>query len=148
MAADQDEIGWQCFMKGMVCHCARDVQTTYSAIKGSSIPPLQWNEGLVIKLLKATHGQWLYRCVQTHNRVMGMRATARKEELLQEIERQLELGTEDLLDEINTWQKLILMTLKVPPGNSKNTGYLQFVLHGRPAYSVDNRHQIFADGQL
>ncbi len=58
-----------------------------------------WSEGLVIKLLEATYGQWLYRCVQIHDKVTGTRVTARKEEILQEIERQLELGTEDLLDE-------------------------------------------------
>ncbi len=53
----------------------------------------------MIKLLEANHGQWLYRCVQIHEKVTGTRVTARKEEILQEIERQLKLGTEDLLDE-------------------------------------------------
>ena len=59
----------------------------------------QWTEGLVIKLREATHGQWLYQCVQIHDKITGTRVTARKEEIQQEIERQLELGTEDLLDE-------------------------------------------------
>ena len=99
MAADQDKIGWQHFMEGMVCRRAQDIQTIYSTAEGSSIPPLQWSEGLVIKLLKATHGQWLYRCVQIHDKVTGTHVTARKEEILQEIEMQLKLGMEDLLDE-------------------------------------------------
>jgi hypothetical protein len=71
----------------------------YSTVEGSSIPPLQWTEGLVIKLLEATHGQWLYQCVQIHDNATGTRVMARKEGILQEIERQLKLGTEDLLDE-------------------------------------------------
>ena len=33
---------------------------------------------LVIKLLETTQGQWLYRCVQTHDIISGTIATARK----------------------------------------------------------------------
>ncbi len=99
MAADQDAIGWRCFMEGMVCHRAQDIQTIYSTVKGSSIPPLQWTKGLVIKLLEATHGQWLYWCVQIHDNATGTGVMAHKEEILQEIERHLEFGTEDFLDE-------------------------------------------------
>jgi hypothetical protein len=60
MMADQDKIGWHRFMEGMVCWLIRDIQCVYLTVKGSSISPPQWTEGLVIKLLKATHGQWLY----------------------------------------------------------------------------------------
>jgi hypothetical protein len=56
MAADQDERGWWHFMEGIVCHHTQDIQTVYSNVKGSSISPLQSSDGLVIKLLKATHG--------------------------------------------------------------------------------------------
>jgi hypothetical protein len=55
-----------------------------------------------------THGQWLYRCVQIHDKVAGTRIIACNEEIQHEIKRQLELGTKDLLDvdqysaEINT----------------------------------------------
>jgi hypothetical protein len=83
MAADQDAIGWRCFMEGVVCHHARDIQTIYSTVEGSTIPPLQWTEGLVIKLLEATHGQWLYWCVQIHDNATGTRVTVRKKEILQ-----------------------------------------------------------------
>jgi hypothetical protein len=99
MAADQDAIGWRRFMEGMVCHHAQGMQTTYAAVKGLLVSPSQWTEGFVIKLLEATHSQWLYRCVQIHDKVTGTCITACKEEILQEIERQLELGTKDLLDE-------------------------------------------------
>jgi hypothetical protein len=99
MAADKDAIGWRRFMEGMVCCRARDIKIIYSTVEGSSIPPLDWTEGLVIKLLEATHGQWLYWCVQIHDNATGTRVMACKKEILQEIERQLELGMEDLLDE-------------------------------------------------
>jgi hypothetical protein len=61
MMTDQDDIGWRQFIKGMVCRCAWDIQETYSLVEGSNILPCQWAQGLVVKLLKMTHGQWLYR---------------------------------------------------------------------------------------
>jgi hypothetical protein len=109
MAADQDDIGWRWFMEGIICRCAWDIQDIYSSVKGSNISPCQWAQGLVIKLLKTTHGQWLDRCVQIHDMVAGTGIIACKDENQREIERQLELETEDLLDvdqylaEINTY---------------------------------------------
>ena len=46
-----------------------------------------------------THGQWLYRNIQFHDKISGTLVTLRKEELQLEIERQQELGTAGLLDE-------------------------------------------------
>ncbi len=71
----------------------------YTQVEGSNITSVQWAQGLIIKLLEATHGQWLYRCVQVHDRVLGPRATARKEEIQLAIKAQQEIGTEDLLEE-------------------------------------------------
>jgi len=50
----------------------------------------------VIKLLEATHGQWLYRNVVVHDIVGGLEAVKRKQELQNEIESQIELGGEGL----------------------------------------------------
>jgi hypothetical protein len=108
MATDENDIAWRRFMEGMVCHWAWDIQETYSSVKGSNILPCRWAQGLVVKLLKMTHGQWLYQCVQIHNKVACTRIIACKEKNQCKIERQLELGMEDLLDveqylaEINT----------------------------------------------
>jgi hypothetical protein len=84
-------------MEGMVCHRAWDIQEIYSSVEGSNILPCQWAQGLVLKLLKTTHGQWLYQSVQIHDKVTGTRIIARKEEIQCKIERQLELEMEDLL---------------------------------------------------
>ena len=51
-----------------------------------------WASGCIIKLLEATHGQWLYRCVQTHDSVSGTLVMMRKEQLQIEIERQKDMG--------------------------------------------------------
>jgi hypothetical protein len=71
IAADQDEIGWCRIMEGMVCRRIRDIQCVYLTVKGSSISLPQWTKGLGIKLLKATYGQWLYQCIQIHDKVTG-----------------------------------------------------------------------------
>jgi hypothetical protein len=63
MAQDQDNIGWRRFMEGMVCQRLREIQVMFTSIEGSRVTPEQWTTGVVIKLLEATHSQWLYRCI-------------------------------------------------------------------------------------
>ena len=86
-------------MEGMVTKDLREIQTPYSAIEGSNVSPKQWTIGVIIKLLETTHSQWLYRCVQVHNRAQGTQATLQKEELQKEIEAQQDLGYDGLLEE-------------------------------------------------
>ena len=38
-----------------------------------------WTKGLAIKLIEATHGQWLYRNMLVHDTVSGLKAEERKE---------------------------------------------------------------------
>ena len=56
----------------------------------------KWAQGLVVKLLEVTHGQWLYGNVRVHDAASGVAATARKEEIQQFIKDQSELGEEGL----------------------------------------------------
>ena len=98
-AVEQDKIGWRRFMEGMVSMRLREIQTNYSDIEGSHISPTQWCIGAVIKLMESTHGQWLYRCVQVHDRVQGTRGTQRKDELHWKIEVEQDLGYNGLLEE-------------------------------------------------
>ena len=83
-------------MEGMVCSRMGKIQ--YHFQEGTRITPERWAKGLILKLLKATHGQWLYRNVQIYDLVAGTQATRRKEEIRQEIEKQMEMGTNGLLD--------------------------------------------------
>jgi hypothetical protein len=50
-------------------------------------------------LLEISHFQWLYQNFMVHNLVTGTIATAKKEELLLEIQHQRDLGVAGLLDE-------------------------------------------------
>ena len=86
-------------MEGMVAKEMRQIQDTYSKVEGSAISLVSWTTGLVIKLLEITHGQWLYRNIQVHDKVSGTLATLRKEEIQMEIEEQQALGSEGLMEE-------------------------------------------------
>jgi hypothetical protein len=65
------------------------------SLKAPKINPTLWTQGLIIKLLEATYGQWLYHCIQTHNWVSGTITTACKEEIQREIEAQQDMGIGD-----------------------------------------------------
>ncbi len=54
--------------------------------------PTQWAQGLIFKLLKATHGKWIYHNIQIHDAVTGTQITLRKEVIQWEIKEQMELG--------------------------------------------------------
>ncbi len=79
MAREQDVIGWRGFMEGMISTRMREIQRQYHIAEETRTSPERWAQGLILKLLEATHGQWLYRNVQIHNVVLGTQATIRKE---------------------------------------------------------------------
>jgi hypothetical protein len=99
MALSQDKIGWKQFLEGMIPTEITSIQRQYIAVNGSCMSLDKWCTGLIIRLLEIMHGQWLYRNYIVHDPVSGTIATAKKEELLVEIERQRELGDASLLEE-------------------------------------------------
>jgi hypothetical protein len=96
---EQDDIGWQCYMEGIISKQARQILALYHYSAGTKTSPEKWAMGLVQKLLEATHGQWLYRNVQIHDKVVGTMATLRKKAIQKEIEEQMEQGGDILLEE-------------------------------------------------
>jgi hypothetical protein len=99
MALSQDKIGWRRFLEGMISKEITNIQQQYYAVNGSRMSLKKWCSGLITQLLEITHGQWLYRNYVVHDPVSGTIATAKKEELLLEIERQRKLGDAGLLEE-------------------------------------------------
>jgi hypothetical protein len=99
VAEEQDTIEWRRFVEGMICRGLRGLQELYSTVEGSNVSGEQWVTGVIIKLLETTHGQWLYRCVQVHNRFSSIHATQQKEEHQRAIEAQQDMGWEDLTEE-------------------------------------------------
>jgi hypothetical protein len=68
-------------MEGMVCKGLQEIQAIYTAVNGSNVAPEQWTTGVITKLLEAAHGQWLYCCIQIHNRCKGTQAKLQNEKL-------------------------------------------------------------------
>ncbi len=99
MALSQDKIGWRWFLEGMISKEITSTQRQYIAVNGLRISMDKWCTGLITHLLEITHGQWLYRNYIVHDPVSGPIATAEKEEILVEIERQRKLGDAGLLEE-------------------------------------------------
>jgi hypothetical protein len=81
IARAQESIGWQRFMEGMVCKEIREIQHMHVSVTGLQCNTERWGRELVTRLLKVTHGQWLYCNVQVHDRITGTLATQQKEEL-------------------------------------------------------------------
>ncbi len=68
MERAQDAIGWWHFMERMVCNKIQAIQTTYLTLSRSPTSAEEWMVELITKLLQVTHGQWLYRNIQVHDK--------------------------------------------------------------------------------
>ena len=106
-------------MEGMIPREIRNIQETYMSVAGGTTSPTTWSTGLIVKLLEVVHGQWLYRCVQIHDKTRGTLATTGKEELQREIEAQMEQGWSDLLEEDQYLAEVNLEDLKHSSGEKQ-----------------------------
>ena len=86
-------------MEGMVCNEFGKLQHDYYLACGSRKTGRGWVQLFIVKLLEITHGQWLCRNIQVHDKRSGLLATNRKEEIQAEIKAQQEIGFNDLLEE-------------------------------------------------
>ena len=92
LGQSMDKIGWRRYMEGMISSETLVIKAECVELVGCLLLLDNWAKGLAIKLLEATHGQWLYRNILVHDTVSGLKAAERKEELQREIEDQTELG--------------------------------------------------------
>jgi len=125
MGRSQDEIGWRCFMEGMISKEIIPIQSDYVEMGGSAMSVDEWARGLVVKLLEVTHGQWLYRNVHVHDTASGIAATARKEEIQRFIEDQIELGEEGLDEKDHYLLEVNLEDLETTTGEEQHYWLLQ-----------------------
>ncbi len=63
------------------------IQQQYYALNGMQMSLEKWSSGFITRLLEIKHRQWINRNFIVHDPVFGIIATAKKEELLLEIER-------------------------------------------------------------
>jgi hypothetical protein len=99
LARSQNIISWDLFMMGMLSKQMAVVQSIYLIQHHYSRPVSKWLSGLITQLLQVTHGQWIYRYVLVHDRSTGTLVSAHKEDLMEEIAYQLELGAEGLVED-------------------------------------------------
>jgi len=116
LARSQDKIGWRRFMEGMISKEFCKIQDTHSRLGGSYISGAKWARGLSVKLMEVTHGQWLVRNFLIHDKVSGMLALERKEELQIAIEEQQEMGLEGLAEEDRYLMEINLDDLETTSG--------------------------------
>ncbi len=83
MGRSQDLIGWRRFMEGMITKEILPFQEDHITLGHGKLTIDQWAQGLVVKLLEVTHGQWLYRNFHVNDATDGVAATVRKEEIQQ-----------------------------------------------------------------
>ena len=65
----------------MECMISKEIvklQKDFVDLGGCSVLLDNWAQGLVVRLLEVTHGQWLCRNMHVHDITAGMEATARK----------------------------------------------------------------------
>ena len=98
MAECQDVIGWRRFMEGMFSAHMICIQNDYHLWSGDGLSAKVWAGQLVVRLLEITHAQWVYRNIQVHDETQGTLRTAQKEQLLQAIEEEMEMGFDGFLD--------------------------------------------------
>jgi hypothetical protein len=81
----------------------------------------RWVQGLILKLLEATHGQWIYRNIQIHDMVAGTQVTLRKESIQREIEEKMEMeqGVAGLLEEDHWMMEVNLGDMETTSGEQK-----------------------------
>ncbi len=88
----------------------------------------KWAQELVIRLLKITHGQWIYRNVMVHDRTAGELVSKRKEEIRKALEDQLEIGEEWLEEEDQFLLEINLEDLGTSSGEDQTYWLLALAL--------------------
>ena len=121
MGISQDCIGWRLFMEGMISKEMVKLHKDFVDLGGCSISLGKWAQGLVVRLLGATHGQWLYRNMHVHDATAGMEATTIKEEIQRFIEDQLEMGEEGLDERDHCLLEINSEKLETPTGGGIST---------------------------
>ena len=119
LGQSMDKIGWRRYMEGMISSEALVIQAECVDLGGCSLSLDNWAKGLAIKLLEATHGQWLYRNMLVHDTVSGLKAAERKEELQREIEYQIELGGSGLDEQDRYLLEINLEDLETSTGEDQ-----------------------------
>ena len=107
-------------MEDMISKEIIKLQKDFVDIGGCSMSLDKWAQGLVVRLLEVTHGQWLYMNMHVHEATTGMEATARREEIQHFIEDQLEIEEEGLDERDHYLLEINLEDLETSAGENQH----------------------------
>ena len=96
VGAAQDRIGWRHFTEGKIATPLKNLQALWLQTEPTRMTIDTWMRGLIEKLLALTHSQWIYRNITKHHHTNGTIKLEAKQDVMKEIERQLELGLNNL----------------------------------------------------
>ena len=92
---DQDRIGWTHFADGRRAKRTREMQTLYMCNRGSTYTENHWMRDFIKHLMALTPTQWLGHNLMKHHHTKGSIALKTKEELPREINRLLDIDTDN-----------------------------------------------------
>jgi len=98
-AFEQDLMGWDHFMLGLISGQLRKIQYAHLIVSPSVMSVDDWMSAFISKLLHITHGQWIYRNISKHHDKLGSIRRAERRELLLEIDRLIHVRQEDVPEE-------------------------------------------------
>ena len=96
VGAAQDHIGWRHFTEGKIAAPLKTLQALWLQTQPTRMTIDTWMRGLIEKLLALTHSQWIYRNITKHHHTNGIIRLEAKQDVMKDIERQLELGLNNL----------------------------------------------------
>ena len=95
-AHSQDTVGWKQLLEGKVSVSIRRLQEFFLVGCDTMMTIDDWMRGFITKLLEISHSQWIYRNLTKHHASQGRIALKAREDLMREVERQLDLGLNNL----------------------------------------------------
>lgn len=140
-ARAQDQIGWRRFLEGMVAKELFVLAVMEEFQEGCRLTEDKWVRMVIQKLLELTHGMWIYRNLTIHDAAKGVLAVQRKEKLMEEIQRQIELGGEGLAEEDKWMLEVNLGDLDEGCTGEYETYWLMAIKTAREHYRITNMEE-------
>ena len=110
--ASQDLIGWEEFLHGRVSVEIAKIQMAHCAMSPCRMNGNDWMKQFASQLVNISHAQWVYRNFTLHDKSKGLLHLQRRNDVLMEIDRLVQLRPEDLPEESKFLLEIDLKSLQ------------------------------------
>eukprot|EP00956_Cyclotella_meneghiniana_P025077 scaffold51495_cov38-Cyclotella_meneghiniana.AAC.3 len=117
---EQQLIGWDNFMLGIITSTLRPLQHGHLLGSSSLLTVDDWLTQLINKILHITHGQWIYRNIPKHHATLGMIRKTERRAMLLEIDRLTQLTPEDVPEDSKFLLEIDFSTLRYADTSTQN----------------------------